>query len=69
MPNMMSIGSLFSGIALDRPRVPEPSRRQVLALALLAEGAGAIGGDAGHRIVIAMSAMRPDDLPASTDIN
>jgi len=61
------------GIALTRPTDSEPARRQILALALLAdvepriaqralrEGAGSIAGDAGHRIAIAMSAMRGDD--------
>jgi hypothetical protein len=51
------------------PEAAEPTRRQVLALALLAdveprkarraliEGAGAIAGNDGHRIAIALDAM------------
>jgi hypothetical protein len=58
--------------ARSRPNVSSPSRREILALALLAdvdplvaqralvEGPGAIIGNDGHRIAIAMSAMRSD---------
>lgn len=56
--------------ALAEPRIPQPTRRQVLALAMLAdvdpavarralsEGVGVIAGDDQHRCAIAIAAMR-----------